>query len=249
MYEVCWSSAAITLSYYTLHNTLAKHWVSPLGRRRIYLLLCLQVILKNLPPNSSLIDEIMERVKGFLVSKAFLKGDPSEASHPLRHIRGESVSTAMSTSSKAGSSSYLLIYIDSWFHFNSCLQIYLVTHNCPWFLDLLHLTLPNLFMNWNGSSHVNLHSISSASHFVLWQCVNIMEQLYYRNGELDQQCWLCANIYSWVLQFGCYGNRLIRWWLMWSGRENRRRRRRRQLLWVHLIAKRAREEDWYGDGA
>ncbi|XP_031116040.1 uncharacterized protein LOC116019835 isoform X2 [Ipomoea triloba] len=49
-----------------------------------------QVILKNLPPNSSLIDEIMERVKGFLVSKALLKGGPSEPSHPLRHIRGES---------------------------------------------------------------------------------------------------------------------------------------------------------------
>lgn len=49
-----------------------------------------QVILKNLPPNSSLIDEIMERVKGFLVSKALLKGDSSTASQSLRHIRGES---------------------------------------------------------------------------------------------------------------------------------------------------------------
>lgn len=51
-----------------------------------------QVILKNLPPNSSLINEIVERVKGFLVSKALLKGDSSTASHSLRHIRGESVS-------------------------------------------------------------------------------------------------------------------------------------------------------------
>lgn len=46
-----------------------------------------QVFLKNLPPNSSLIEEIMERVKSFLVSKALLKGDPSN-SQPLRHLRG-----------------------------------------------------------------------------------------------------------------------------------------------------------------
>ncbi|KAF7809778.1 putative vacuolar protein sorting-associated protein 13C [Senna tora] len=49
-----------------------------------------QVILKNLPPNHSLINEIMERVKEFLVSKALLKGDPSTTSRPLRHLRGES---------------------------------------------------------------------------------------------------------------------------------------------------------------
>ncbi|XP_058069198.1 uncharacterized protein LOC131218589 isoform X3 [Magnolia sinica] len=49
-----------------------------------------QVLLKNLPPNSSLIDEIVENVKSFLVSKALLKGDSSLASHPLRHLRGES---------------------------------------------------------------------------------------------------------------------------------------------------------------
>nr|XP_027078658.1 uncharacterized protein LOC113701943 [Coffea arabica] len=49
-----------------------------------------QVILKNLPPNSSLINEIVERVKGFLVSKGLLKGDSSTTSHSLRHIRGES---------------------------------------------------------------------------------------------------------------------------------------------------------------
>lgn len=48
-----------------------------------------QVILKNLPPSSSLIEEIVERVKGFLVSKALLKGDTSTASRSLRHIRGE----------------------------------------------------------------------------------------------------------------------------------------------------------------
>lgn len=46
-----------------------------------------QVFLKNLPPNSSLIEEIMDRVKSFLVSKALLKGDPS-SSQPLRHLRG-----------------------------------------------------------------------------------------------------------------------------------------------------------------
>lgn len=48
-----------------------------------------QVILKNLPPNSSMIDEIMDRVKGFLISKALLKGDPSAISRPLRHLQGE----------------------------------------------------------------------------------------------------------------------------------------------------------------
>lgn len=48
-----------------------------------------QVILKNLPPNSALIDEIMERVKDFLVSKSLLKGDLSISSRPLRHLRGE----------------------------------------------------------------------------------------------------------------------------------------------------------------
>lgn len=34
----------------------------------------------------------MDRVKGFLVSKALLKGDPSAASHPLSRLRGENVS-------------------------------------------------------------------------------------------------------------------------------------------------------------
>ncbi|GMH25239.1 hypothetical protein Nepgr_027082 [Nepenthes gracilis] len=48
-----------------------------------------QVILKNLPPSSALIDEIMDRVKDFLVSKALLKGDSSTTSRPLRHRRGE----------------------------------------------------------------------------------------------------------------------------------------------------------------
>ncbi|XP_021758394.1 uncharacterized protein LOC110723347 isoform X1 [Chenopodium quinoa] len=48
-----------------------------------------QVILKNLPPNSSLIDEIMERVKDFLASKSLLKGNFSTRSRPLRHLRGE----------------------------------------------------------------------------------------------------------------------------------------------------------------
>ncbi|KAF9678408.1 hypothetical protein SADUNF_Sadunf07G0031900 [Salix dunnii] len=49
-----------------------------------------QVFLKNLPPNSALIDEIMDRVKGFLISKGLLKGDPSTSSRPLRHLQGES---------------------------------------------------------------------------------------------------------------------------------------------------------------
>ncbi|CAH1413272.1 unnamed protein product [Lactuca virosa] len=47
-----------------------------------------QVVLKNLPPNSVLIDEIMDHVKGFLISKALLKGD-SSFSHPLHHLRGQ----------------------------------------------------------------------------------------------------------------------------------------------------------------
>nr|KYP38230.1 Vacuolar protein sorting-associated protein 13b [Cajanus cajan] len=49
-----------------------------------------QVILKNLPPNHSLINEITDRVKEFLVSKALLKGDPSARSRPLSRLRGES---------------------------------------------------------------------------------------------------------------------------------------------------------------
>ncbi|GKU99062.1 hypothetical protein SLEP1_g11965 [Rubroshorea leprosula] len=32
----------------------------------------------------------MDRVKGFLISKALLKGDPSATSRPLRHLQGES---------------------------------------------------------------------------------------------------------------------------------------------------------------
>ncbi|KAF6166527.1 hypothetical protein GIB67_005389 [Kingdonia uniflora] len=48
-----------------------------------------QVILKNLPPSNSLINEIMDRVKGFLISKALLKGELSTSSHPLRYLRGE----------------------------------------------------------------------------------------------------------------------------------------------------------------
>ncbi|KAL8044377.1 hypothetical protein ABFX02_08G042900 [Erythranthe guttata] len=47
-----------------------------------------QVILKNLPPSSSLINEIMDHVKGFLASKSLLKGE-SSTSYSLRHIRGE----------------------------------------------------------------------------------------------------------------------------------------------------------------
>ncbi|CAA2970916.1 uncharacterized protein LOC105177708 isoform X2 [Olea europaea subsp. europaea] len=48
-----------------------------------------QVVLKNLPPNSALIEEITERVKSFLVSKGLLKGESSKASHSLRYMRGE----------------------------------------------------------------------------------------------------------------------------------------------------------------
>lgn len=51
-----------------------------------------QVILKNLPPNSALINEIVDSVKSFLVSKALLKGDSSTV-RPLRHLRNEPVSS------------------------------------------------------------------------------------------------------------------------------------------------------------
>ncbi|XP_076922283.1 uncharacterized protein LOC143584013 [Bidens hawaiensis] len=46
-----------------------------------------QVVLKNLPPNSVLIDEIMDHVKGFLVSKGLLTGETS--SYSLRHLRSQ----------------------------------------------------------------------------------------------------------------------------------------------------------------
>ncbi|KAF9604152.1 hypothetical protein IFM89_002827 [Coptis chinensis] len=48
-----------------------------------------QVILKNLPPNSSLMNEILDRVRSFLLSRGLLQGEPSTASRPLRHLRGE----------------------------------------------------------------------------------------------------------------------------------------------------------------
>lgn len=59
----------------------------------------LQVLLKNLPPNNALIEEIIDRVKGFLVSKGLIKGDPSATSHSLRHLRGESVCPLFTCSS------------------------------------------------------------------------------------------------------------------------------------------------------
>lgn len=48
-----------------------------------------QVVLKNLPPNSSLIEEIMDDVKAFLMSKALLKGDTSTTSRHLHRVHGE----------------------------------------------------------------------------------------------------------------------------------------------------------------
>ncbi|KAL5715065.1 hypothetical protein ACHQM5_016944 [Ranunculus cassubicifolius] len=51
-----------------------------------------QVTLKNLPPNSTLMNEIMDRVRGFLISKGLLIGEASTAASggggPLRHLRG-----------------------------------------------------------------------------------------------------------------------------------------------------------------
>ncbi|XP_042507839.1 uncharacterized protein LOC122083951 isoform X1 [Macadamia integrifolia] len=49
-----------------------------------------QVLLKNLPANSALINKIIDRVKSFLVSKGLLKGETSTNSRPLRHLQGES---------------------------------------------------------------------------------------------------------------------------------------------------------------
>nr|GFC99691.1 hypothetical protein [Tanacetum cinerariifolium] len=50
-----------------------------------------QVVLKNLPPNSVLIDDIMDLVKGFLASKGFLKGETS-STYTLGHLRGQNAS-------------------------------------------------------------------------------------------------------------------------------------------------------------
>jgi hypothetical protein len=50
-----------------------------------------QVFLKNLPPNSALINEIVENVKSFLVSKGLLKGDASTV-RSWRRLRNEPVS-------------------------------------------------------------------------------------------------------------------------------------------------------------
>lgn len=47
-----------------------------------------QVFLKNLPPNSALINEIVENVKSFLVSKGLLKGDASTV-RSWRRLRNE----------------------------------------------------------------------------------------------------------------------------------------------------------------
>ncbi|XP_043709955.1 uncharacterized protein LOC122658879 isoform X2 [Telopea speciosissima] len=49
-----------------------------------------QVVLKNLPPNSTLINKIMDRMKSFLVSKGLLKGESSTTSRSLHHLQGES---------------------------------------------------------------------------------------------------------------------------------------------------------------
>lgn len=56
----------------------------------IYIYIHLQVFLKNLPPSNSLIDEMIDRVKGFLESRGLLKGDPS-SSRPRRRLHGDKV--------------------------------------------------------------------------------------------------------------------------------------------------------------
>ncbi|KAJ4788105.1 hypothetical protein LUZ62_039351 [Rhynchospora pubera] len=48
-----------------------------------------EVILKNLPPSSTVIKEIMENVKSFLVSKGLLKGDAAGTSRPIRQLHTE----------------------------------------------------------------------------------------------------------------------------------------------------------------
>lgn len=53
----------------------------------------LQVLLKNLPPNTSLMEEIMSAVKKFLISEGLLTGESSLATaRPTRRLLGDNVS-------------------------------------------------------------------------------------------------------------------------------------------------------------
>ncbi|CAN6447187.1 unnamed protein product [Victoria cruziana] len=47
-----------------------------------------EVLLKNLPPNSSLISDIVEHVKGFLIREGLLKGEPNASSLSTRRLYG-----------------------------------------------------------------------------------------------------------------------------------------------------------------
>lgn len=49
-----------------------------------------QVLLKNLPPNSVLINEIKQCVKNFLIGEGLLAGESSQAVNSLRRLHGES---------------------------------------------------------------------------------------------------------------------------------------------------------------
>jgi hypothetical protein len=49
-----------------------------------------QVLLKNLPPNSVMMNEIKQCVKNFLIGEGLLAGESSQAVNSLRRLHGES---------------------------------------------------------------------------------------------------------------------------------------------------------------
>lgn len=70
---------------------LLHWWMHPKFMAPDHIIPSVQVFLKNLPPNSLLIEEIVDRVKAFLMSKALLKGDSSTTSRSLNYNRRERV--------------------------------------------------------------------------------------------------------------------------------------------------------------
>lgn len=52
----------------------------------------MQVLLRNLPPNTQLMEEIMSAVKKFLVGEGLLAGESSlAAARPTRRLQGDNV--------------------------------------------------------------------------------------------------------------------------------------------------------------
>ena len=62
----------------------------------------MQVLLRNLPPNTQLMEEIMSAVKKFLIGEGLLAGESSlAAARPTRRLQGDNVgSFSNSTLSK-----------------------------------------------------------------------------------------------------------------------------------------------------